>query len=59
MPKTGRPKLSNPKGINFTVRFDEALNSKLEKYCKKTGKTKSDVIREGVVKVIGKEEDNR
>lgn len=54
-PKLGRPKSTNPKSVNFTVRFDEQLNEKLENYCNNTGKTKSDVVREGVKLVIKKE----
>ena len=56
MPKTGRPKAENPKSINFTVRLTEELNMKLEKYCEKHNRRKSDVIRDGVELMV-KEKD--
>ena len=56
MPKTGRPKAENPKSINFTVRLTEELNVKLEKYCEKHNRKKSDVIRNGVELMV-KEKD--
>lgn len=54
-PQIGRPKSKNPKGIEVKARIDEQTNQRLLDYCKKTEKTKTDVIREGIELVLGQE----
>ena len=52
----GRPKIENANNIKLSTRINKDLNDRLEEYCKQTGKTKGAVIREGVEKVLGKNE---
>lgn len=47
-PRTGRPKVDNPKNIEVKVRFDTDLNEKLIIYCRKHGITRAEAIRQGV-----------
>ncbi len=49
-PRTGRP-TDNPKTLNTRVRMSKEDIDKLEYCCKKTGKHKSEIIREGIDKV--------
>ncbi len=54
-PRTGRPKAENPKEIEVKARIDEETNERLQAYCKKHGKTRTDVVREGIELVLGQE----
>lgn len=50
-PRIGRPKVENPKTFSTRIRLSED-DVKILKFCQeKTGKTKSDIIREGIRKV--------
>ena len=49
-PRTGRP-TDNPKTLNTRIRMSKEDIDKLEYCCKKTGKLKSEIIREGIGKV--------
>lgn len=49
-PRTGRP-TDNPKTLNTRVRLSEKDIERLEFCSKKTGKTKSEIIRMGIEKV--------
>ena len=55
-PRTGRPKVDNPKNIDVKVRFDEQTHEKLLAYCDKHGITKTEAIRAGVALLLEKEE---
>lgn len=46
--RTGRPKASNPKNLNVTVRFDADTFKELEAYCEEQGTTKAEATRDGV-----------
>ena len=37
MPRTGRPKVDNPKYIKYSIRIDEYMESRLLEYCIKWG----------------------
>lgn len=52
----GRPKLENANNIKLSTRINKRLNERLEEYCNRTGKTKGEVIREGVEKVLTENE---
>ena len=54
-PRTGRPKSENPKGIEVKARIDEETDKRLQAYCQKHGKTRTDVVREGIELVLGQE----
>ena len=47
-PKTGRPKAENPKSNPIHVRLDDKTLAILDKYCKRTGKKRTEGIRDGI-----------
>ena len=47
-PRTGRPKVDNPKNIEVKVRFVESVNQRLLAYCKKHGVTRAEAVRQAV-----------
>lgn len=47
-PRTGRPKVENPKDIRYSVRLDEDTERKLQKYCDAHKITKGEAIRRGI-----------
>ena len=47
-PRTGRPKIANPKNIELKLRLDQDMNDKLQAYCKKHGIVRTDAIRQGI-----------
>ena len=51
-PRTGRPKVDNPKDVRFSIRLDHDVYGKLEKYCKQHGMRKSEVIRKAIEDLI-------
>lgn len=53
-PRTGRPKSENPKEIEVKARIDSETNKRLQEYCQKNGKTRTDVVREGIELILGK-----
>lgn len=57
-PKTGRPKLDNPKSIDVKARLDVETCEKLDKYCQKHEKTRSDVIRKGIDLVLNSDDNS-
>jgi predicted DNA-binding protein len=51
LPRTGRPPSSDPKRHDTRIRMSDEDVELLEYCCKATGKTKAEVIREGIRKV--------
>lgn len=51
-PRTGRPKVDRPKTIEVKARIDEETYDRLMEYCKENNTTKTEVVREGIEKVI-------
>lgn len=51
-PRTGRPKSNNPLSVEVKARIDIQTNEKLNEYCQKTGKTRTEVVRIGIDKVL-------
>lgn len=47
-PRTGRPKIDNPKDVDVKVRFDKELHNRLLKYCEEHNITRTEAIRKGV-----------
>lgn len=47
-PRTGRPKVDEPKDIRFSIRIDEDTNKKLDSYCEENNITKAVAIRKGI-----------
>ena len=52
----GRPKGANNKECVCTIRLDEQTNKRLETYCMKICKAKSEVIRDAIDSMIDKNE---
>lgn len=55
MTKRREPK-SDTMNIRYTVRVDSDDDKRISDYCKKTGKSRSDVLREAVKKHMSKED---
>lgn len=47
-PSTGRPPSDNPKDLQYRLRMTKEDSEKLEYCCKATGKTKAEILREGL-----------
>lgn len=47
-PRTGRPKIDNPKGEFVGVRLDKETIEKLEEAAETKKETRSSIIREGI-----------
>lgn len=47
-PRTGRPKLSNPKDARIGVRLDAETVRKLDTIAESRNESRSDVIRKGI-----------
>jgi len=47
-PRTGRPKVENPKDVDIKVRLDAETNKKLLTYCKQHSLTRAEVMRNGL-----------
>lgn len=54
-PRTGRPKVDNPKNIEVKVRFEESVNNDLLTYAKKHNTTRAEAIRYAVDLLLSKE----
>lgn len=54
-PRTGRPKVENPKNVDIKVRFDEKGNELLLEYCKRNNITRTEAIRKAVEMLLEKE----
>lgn len=55
-PRTGRPKVEKPKGQRFSIRLDDETGNRLDNFCKRTGKKRAEVIREGIELVLKENE---
>lgn len=47
-PRTGRPKSSNPKSIQLSVRLDDVTLMKLDEVATKNSETRVQTIRRGI-----------
>ena len=47
-PRTGRPKIDNPKSERITVRLDKESVEILELYCKEKNVEKAEAVRRGI-----------
>lgn len=50
-PRTGRPKIDNPKSERVTVRLDNESSDTLKKYCEQEQVEKAEAIRRGIEKL--------
>ena len=51
-PRTGRPKSDNPKEIEIKARIDAETDKRIQAYCEAHGKTRTEVVREGIELVL-------
>ena len=51
-PKTGRPKIDNPKNQKFSIRLDKMIGDKLDNYCKSYNLKRAEVIRLAIVQFL-------
>ena len=58
-PRTGRPKIQNPKCVEVKVRFDKKSNKNLLAYCERQGITRTQAIRQGVELLIKSEKEKQ
>ena len=47
-PRTGRPKVNNPKSIKYSIRLDADTEKALKEYCEKNNISKGAAIRKGI-----------
>lgn len=47
-PRTGRPKVDNPKNVKYSIRLDIDTEKRLQEYCNLVGITKGEAIRKGI-----------
>ena len=59
MKQMGRPKISNPKSNQLTVRLDDDIMDKLEESAKILNLTRVEVIRKGIKKVYSDAKENQ
>lgn len=52
-PRTGRPKIENPKSHDIKVRVDDEMNHQLMEYAIKHNVSKTEVIRLAISKFLG------
>lgn len=52
-PRTGRPKVDNPKNVDIKVRIDQDTNAKLLEYCKENEICRAEAIRQGINLILG------
>ena len=50
-PKTGRPKIDNPKNERITVRIDNKTSAILHEYCLQKDVEKAEAVRQGIMKL--------
>ena len=51
-PKTGRPKIENPKNQRFSIRLDTELGYKLDNFCKSCNMKRAEVIRLAIIQFL-------
>ena len=51
-PRTGRPKAEKPLTVEVKARIDVETNKRLVEYCKSKKVTRTEVVREGIEKVL-------
>ncbi len=56
-PRTGRPKVKNPKSNDVKVRLDDNTTSELDKYCNKHNITRAEAIRRGIHLLLDKKKE--
>lgn len=55
-PRTGRPKVENPK-VHIGVRIDAELERKLNAFCNENGMTRTEAVEKGIHLLLAKEKE--
>lgn len=55
MKKRGRPRVEDPRTNQYRLRLNEAENELMKEACELTGMSLSDVLREGVRRIVVEE----
>lgn len=53
-PRTGRPPSDHPKDMRTEIRLTKEDKAILDYCCKVTGRTKSEIVREGIYEIYAK-----
>ncbi len=53
-PRTGRPKVEKPKGVNLTIRLDGDTAKRLNEYCLQNCISRGAAIRKGIELLLTK-----
>lgn len=56
MPRTGRPKSSNPKDVRYSVRLDAETEKALQQYCEQNQITRGEAVRKAIALMLGKKQ---
>lgn len=56
-PRTGRPKVDNPKSNDVKVRLDDNTTRELDNYCLEHKITRAEAIRRGIHLLLGKKKE--
>lgn len=56
-PRTGRPKVDNPKSNDVKVRLDDNTTKELDNYCFEHKMTRAEAIRIGIYLLLGKKKE--
>lgn len=51
-PKTGRPKVDNPKYVRYSIRLDQETEDRLKAYCEKHNMKRGEAVRYAVEKLL-------
>lgn len=54
-PRTGRPKVENPKKNDVKVRLDDKTSKRLDEYCVIHSMTRAEAIRKGIHLLLAEE----
>lgn len=54
-PRTGRPKIEDPKQNDVKVRLTDATREQLDRYCKEHELTRAEAIRQGIHLLLSQE----
>ncbi len=58
-PRTGRPKVESPLGIELKTRIDANTHKRLVKYCTEHNTTRAEVIRELIKRLLQEDDEKK
>ena len=57
--RTGRPKVDNPKAVQYSIRLDAETEAKLREYCGRANITRMEAIRRGIHLLLANEKESK